>query len=176
MDFSYISFHWTTSFLSRASATCCHQSKQCIEEIQRLFRHRQALFDVWWGTNDFVNSSAASALNRKQYNSCSFDFMTHLSSTKQGSPVGGWIYPEYSVAWMTHVVGFDYWQLIIKEHNLQYSISIQYNIIQCSTKQSSLTTEQTTTLRCSPYLNWMKKLQKITSPPWLSRCGSGLDR
>ena len=40
----------------------------------------------------------------------------HKCDNRKGH-FGGWIYPEYSVAWMTAVVGFDSWQCI----SLQYS-------------------------------------------------------
>ena len=33
-----------------------------------------------------------------------------LKCDNQKGYIGGWIYPEYSVAWLIPVVGFDSWQ------------------------------------------------------------------
>ena len=54
--------------------------------------------------------------------------------------VGGWIYPEYSVAGLIPVVGFDSWQYSIVQystgqysavqHSTEHCIAVQYSILE----------------------------------------------
>jgi hypothetical protein len=49
--------------------------------------------------------------------------------------IGGWIYPEYLVAWMIPVVGFDCWQYSpVQYSTVQYSTE-EYSTVQYSTVQ-----------------------------------------